>query len=65
MKSSIDLPGTLTEQIPRIFHVSGCRVPSLFRIGVRSSFWSHFEQRNNFKSLMVGATGIEPVTPPV
>ncbi len=57
--------GTTAEYIPLIFHALGAHVRALFRIEVHRSQRRRFITWLFFSFLMVGGTGIEPVTPPV
>jgi len=53
------------ERFPRIFHGSSVHVHAPFCAEERSPSGDAFLFRNIFRELMVGGTGIEPVTPPV
>src|SRR4051794_25771230 len=56
---------TMGERIPRIFHRSSHRVPFVFTGRHRTRLGGAAAEWRISAVLMVGATGIEPVTPPV
>jgi len=56
---------TKTGRFPRIFPGSKRHVLAPFCAILRGMFFALFANKSNFSCLMVGGTGIEPVTPPV